>query len=49
MYGTEEIVGKIVELINGVWKTEGFPVDWREGVICPIFKKGEKNRTESYR
>jgi hypothetical protein len=28
---------------------EGFLVDWREGVICPIFKKGEKNRAENYR
>ncbi|KAH0818138.1 hypothetical protein GEV33_004653 [Tenebrio molitor] len=28
---------------------EGFPVDWRESVICPIFKKGEKNRAENYR
>jgi hypothetical protein len=49
MYGTEEIVEKMVELINGVCKIEGFPLDWREGVICPIFKKGEKNRTENYR
>jgi hypothetical protein len=39
----------MVELMNGVWRGEGFPVDWREGVICPIFKKGEKNRAENYR
>jgi hypothetical protein len=45
MYGTE----RMVELMNGVWRGEGFPVDWREGVICPIFKKGEKNRAENYR
>jgi hypothetical protein len=25
------------------------PVDWREGVICPIFKQGEENRAENYR
>jgi hypothetical protein len=48
MYGTEEIVEKMVELINGVCKIEGFPLDWREGVICPIFKKGKKNRMENY-
>jgi hypothetical protein len=45
MYGTE----RMVELMNGVWRGEGFPADWREGVICPILKKGEKNRTENYR
>jgi hypothetical protein len=40
---------RMVELMNGVWRGEGFPEDWREGVICPIFKKGEKNRAENYR
>jgi hypothetical protein len=49
MYGTERMVDRMVELMNGVWRGKGFPVDWREGVICPIFKKGEKNRAESYR
>jgi hypothetical protein len=45
MYRTE----RMVELMNGVWRGEGFPADWREGVICPIFKKVEKNRAENYR
>jgi hypothetical protein len=49
MYGTERMVERMVELMNGVWRGEGFPVDWREGVICPIFKKGEENRAENYR
>jgi hypothetical protein len=37
------MVERMVELMNGVWRGEGLPVDWREGVICPILKKGEKN------
>jgi hypothetical protein len=49
MYGTERMVERMVELMNGVWRGEGFPEDWREGIICPIFKKGEKNRAENYR
>jgi hypothetical protein len=49
MYGTEGMVERMVELMNGVWRGEGFPADWREGVICPIFKKSEKNRAENYR
>ncbi|KAJ3632437.1 hypothetical protein MTP99_009448 [Tenebrio molitor] len=49
MYGTERMLGRMVELMNGVWRGKGFPVDWREGVICPIFKKGEKNEAENYR
>jgi hypothetical protein len=39
-YGTEAIIQKFVEITNGVWRGEGFPVDWREGVICAIYKKG---------
>jgi hypothetical protein len=39
-YGTEGIIQKFVEITNGVWRGEGFPVDWREGVICAIYKKG---------
>jgi hypothetical protein len=49
MYGIEGIVERMVKLMNGVWRGEGFPVDWREGVVCRIFKKGEKNRVENYR
>jgi hypothetical protein len=49
MYGIEGIVERMVKLMNGVWRGEGFPVDWREGVACRIFKKDEKNRVENYR
>jgi hypothetical protein len=48
-YGTERMVERMVELMNGVWRGEEFPVDRREGVIRPIFKKGEKNRAANYR
>jgi hypothetical protein len=30
----------MVEVMNGVW---------REGVICPIYIKDEKNKVENYR
>jgi hypothetical protein len=40
MYGTEEILERMVELMSAVW---------REGVICYIYKKGEKNKAENYR
>ena len=32
-----------------VWKGEGFPEQWKEGLITPIFKKGEKERVENCR
>jgi hypothetical protein len=49
IYGTEGIVERLVEVTNGVCRGERFPVDWREGVICAIYKKGEKNKVENYR
>jgi hypothetical protein len=35
--------------MNGVWKGEGFPQEWKEGIICPIYKKGEKDTASNYR
>jgi hypothetical protein len=45
----EGIVERMIELMNGVWRGERFPIEWREGVIPPIYKKGEKSKTENYR
>jgi hypothetical protein len=37
----------MIELMNGVWRGEGFPIEWREGVISPIYKKDEKNKSRT--
>jgi hypothetical protein len=47
-YGTEEIEERLVQIMKGLWRGKGFPVDWREGVIGAIYKKGEKNKVENY-
>ncbi|KAH0814865.1 hypothetical protein GEV33_007925 [Tenebrio molitor] len=49
IYGTEREVDKLLEIMNGVWKGEGFPQEWKEGIICPIYKKGEKDTASNYR
>jgi hypothetical protein len=49
IYGTEREVGRLLEIMNGVWKGEGFPQEWKEGIICPIYKKGEKDTARNYR
>jgi hypothetical protein len=49
IYGTEREVDRLLEIMNGVWKGEGFPQEWKEGIICPIYKKGEKNTASNYR
>ncbi|KAJ3656121.1 hypothetical protein Zmor_015219 [Zophobas morio] len=37
------------ELMNDVWTGKGFPGEWRVGQICPIHKKGNKEKVENYR
>ncbi|XP_063912037.1 uncharacterized protein LOC135128890 [Zophobas morio] len=37
------------KLMNDVWTGKGFPREWRVGQICPIHKKGSKEKVENYR
>ena len=41
-YGGEEIENWVWEVCNRVWKGEEWLEDWKEGVIIPIVKKGER-------
>lgn len=40
-------------MINKVWKGEGklekVGESWREGIISPIFKKGDRSKEKNYR
>jgi len=47
--GGEEVEEWILDLCKKVWRGEGWPKDWREGVIVPIVKRGEGERVEEYR
>jgi len=32
-----------------VWSGKGFPEEWREGLIAPIYKKGKAGDVRNYR
>lgn len=49
IYSREKIRTKLKEVLRKVWRGEGFPEEWREEVITPIHKKGNKNKVENYR
>lgn len=49
IYATEEVTDRLYDIMNDVWKGEGFPNQWREGIICPIYKKGNKKEISNYR
>jgi len=48
-YGGEEMEEWVWQTCNRVWRGEGWPGEWKEGVLLPILKKGQGMRVEEYR
>jgi hypothetical protein len=40
---------KIYNLIRKIWNDEQMPMDWDEGIIYPIYKKGDWSVCSNYR
>ena len=40
---------KIHQLIMKIWKQEKIPCEWSEGILCPIYKKGDRKQCNNYR
>ena len=47
--GGREIVDRIHKLILSVWHNETMPAKWRESIVVPIFKKGDKTDCNNFR
>jgi hypothetical protein len=41
-YGGTELKRRIHKLITKIWEEETLPTEWAEGIICPIYKKGDR-------
>ena len=40
---------KIHQLVVKIWKQEKIPREWSEGILYPIYKKGDRNQCNNYR
>ena len=47
--GGRTIRGVIHKLIIAIWNKEELPEEWKESVIVPIHKKGDKTECNNYR
>ena len=47
--GGRTIRGAIHKLIIAIWNKEKLPEEWKESVIVPIHKKGDKTECNNYR
>jgi hypothetical protein len=47
--GGEILLSAIQKLINSVWNKEELPDQWKESIIVPVHKKGDKSDCNNYR
>jgi hypothetical protein len=47
--GGEILLSEIHKLINSVWNKKELPDQWKESIIAPIHKKGDKTDCNNYR
>lgn len=48
-YGGEELEEWVWNFCNRIWKGEGWPNSWKEGIIISIVKKGDEKKKSDYR
>jgi len=48
-YGGEKMIEWVWSICGRIWRGEGWIEEWNEGLVVPVFKKGDGNRVEDFR
>jgi len=48
-YGGNQLLNRMYELVRQIWEEERIPEEWKETIIVPIPKRGDRERRENYR
>jgi len=48
-YGGNKLLSRIYELVRQIWEEERILDEWKETIIVPIHKRGDRDRCENYR
>jgi hypothetical protein len=48
-YGGNKLLNRMYELVRQIWEKERIPEEWKETIIVPIYKRGDRDRCENYR
>jgi hypothetical protein len=46
--GSETLYSEIHRLVRSIWNKEELPQQWKESIIVPIYKKGDKTDSKDY-
>jgi PHP family Zn ribbon phosphoesterase len=48
-YRGDILLNRIYEQVKKIWEEERIPEEWKETIIVPIHKRGDRDRCENYR
>jgi len=48
-YGGNKLLNRVYEIVRQILEEERIPEEWKETIIVPIHKRGDRDRCENYR
>jgi hypothetical protein len=48
-YGGNKLLNRMYELVRQIWDKQRIPEEWKETIIVPVHKRGDREMCENYR